>query len=81
VASNGVEDGLRRAFVVRVAGSAERLELAGTAKASGASGLAGCVDGNGAGGVVAHPAVRAATTNNENVREENMAVSSFGFGL
>jgi hypothetical protein len=63
---------LRRSFVVRVASSEERLGLAGDADASSASGLAGCVGGNGERGVVAHPANRATTAKNGKIREMNM---------
>ena len=62
----------RRSLVVRVASSAERLDLAGDADASGASGLAGCVCGNGASGVVAHPANTATIAKNGKIREINM---------
>jgi hypothetical protein len=45
-----------RSFVLRVASSADRRVPDDGAGASGASGLAGCVSGNGGRGVVAHPA-------------------------
>jgi hypothetical protein len=62
----------RRSFVVRVASSEERLGLASGADVSGASGLAGCVRGNGGRGVVAHPINRATTAKNGKIREMNM---------
>jgi hypothetical protein len=62
----------RRSFVVRVASSEESLGLAGGADASGPSGLAGWVEGNGGRGVVAHPANRAITAKTSKIREMNM---------
>ena len=58
--------------MVRVASSEESLGLAGGADASGPSGLAGWVAGNGASGVVAHPANTATIAKNGKIREMNM---------
>jgi hypothetical protein len=46
----------RRSFVLRVASSVDRRVPDNGGRASGASGLAGCVSGYGGRGVVAHPA-------------------------
>jgi len=74
----GCSTPFRRSFVVRVASSEERLGLAGDADASGASGLAGCVRGNGGRGVVAHPANRAAIAKNGVI---HVLIESIGTGL
>jgi hypothetical protein len=62
----------RRSSVARMAPSAERFGLTGGVAASGASGLAGCVDGNGRSGAVAHPAKRTATAKSGKIRAMNM---------
>jgi hypothetical protein len=75
--SDCVDDGaapFRRSFVVRVAWSADSRVPDDEAEASGASGLAGCVDGNGGRGVVAHPAITATTPEKTKILEMNMAV-------
>jgi len=63
----------RRSLVVRVASSEASLGLTGGTNASCASGLAGCVGGNGARGVVAHPANRA-TAETGKIREMHMGL-------
>lgn len=73
----GCSVAFRRSLVVRVASSEASLGLTGGTNASCASGLAGCVGGNGARGVVAHPSNRAIATETGKIREMDMDFSAF----